>query len=239
MNELKTVFAAIKYAVFPKRCCFCGKVIPPHEDECGECEAQVPRVSMPICYRCGEGKDRCNCKKNRNRFVTAFASPFYYSGLVKKSIMRLKLGDEKDIAKALGKEMADFSKMVYDGVKFDFVTYIPMTHKEFTERGYNQVELIASEIAKELSIECKCVLTKLYETSPQRMLNERYRSGNVFGAFDVNDREAVKDKRILLCDDVLTTGNTLSECAKMLMIHGAREVMCLTAAVGMSRKKRR
>ncbi len=197
------------------------------------------RVEFPICYKCGVGKDKCICKNSKNRFITAFAAPFYYYGEVKTGILRLKSNGETDIAKPLAEKMSDFVKTAYDGVKFDYVTYVPMTEKELAERGYNQSELIAVHMARKLGLPCKRVISKLYETKRQRTLSEKYRSGNVLGVFDVPRRGEVANKRILLCDDVLTTGATLTECAKMLSVSGAREVMCITAAVGLPNKKRR
>ncbi len=239
MIEFKYIVQALKYMVFPKRCYLCGRVIAPEEDECPVCEKEVRRIQLPVCYRCAAEKERCRCKKHRNRFVTAFVSPFYYTGKVKSSIYRLKFGKERDIAISFGKEMASFVRKAYEGVKFDLITYVPMTEKEYLARGFNQVEIMADAMSENLGIPCRKVLSKLYETKSQRSLKERYRSGNVLGVFDVCDRDAVKNKTILLCDDVLTTGATLTECAKMLMIRGAREVMCVTAVVGIPKGKRR
>ena len=238
MSEIKTVLTALKYVFFPRRCCFCGKVIVPTETECDKCREEVMRVEFPICFKCGAGKDKRICKKNKNRFITAFAAPFYYCGEVKTGILRLKSNGEKGIAEPFAEMMANFVKIAYDGVKFDYVTYVPMTEKELGERGYNQSELMASHMARELGLPCKGVISKLYETKRQRNLSEKYRSGNVLGVFDVPRREEVVNKRILLCDDVLTTGATLTECAKMLSVSGAREIMCITAAVGLPKKKR-
>ena len=82
-----------------------------------------------------------------------------------------------------------------------------------------------------LSLPCEDVLCKIYETARQHDLSRRMRSGNVLGVFDVHAPDVVRDKRILLCDDVCTSGTTLSECAKMLCLYGAREVFCLSATV--------
>ena len=125
MNEYKAVFNALKYVIFPKRCCFCGKVISPSTDECESCKNEVLRVEEPICYRCAVGKTRCNCQSKRNRYITAFAAPFYYKGVVKKGIHRLKNGGEKDLSKSFADEMEKFINRVYSGVKFDFVTFVP------------------------------------------------------------------------------------------------------------------
>lgn len=221
---------AIRYLFFPKRCAMCGGVIEPGEMLCEECGKRNNTLVLPICYHCGRSRKDCVCKGRKNRFVSAFAAPFYYEGSVEKAIKRLKFDRETDVAPWLGGQMAEFARMVYPEVVFDFVTFVPMTEKEKKERGFNQSELLSDTVGETLSLPVRDVLLKIYETKRQRTLRERQRSGNVLGVFEVPEPSQVKDKRILLCDDLTTSGATLTECAKMLMIHGAREVLCLTAA---------
>lgn len=227
------VLRGLRFAFFPRRCPFCGRVIAPNETVCGKCGDDVLRVSLPICYACGQSRSRCVCRHAHNRYVTAFAAPLYYVGYARQAIFRLKFSHEPEAAQALGDEMSAFAGQVYDGVSFDVVTFVPMTQKEQKERGYNQSALLAEHTANALSLPCETLLCKLYETARQRSLRRRYRSGNVLGVFDVPDASLVRDRRILLCDDLMTTGATLNECAKMLCIAGAREVFCLTAAIGL------
>ena len=232
------VLRGVRYAFFPRRCAFCGRVIDPCDTVCGQCADEVLRVQTPICYCCGCGKDRCVCRKRHSRFVTAVASPFYYAGNVRETIRRMKFRREPEIAQVIGDEMASFARQVYDGVSFDLVTFVPMTQKEQARRGYNQSELLARRTADKLSLPCEAALCKLYETKRQRTLRQRERSGNVLGVFDVSLPQTVRGKRILLCDDLRTTGSTLAECAKMLCLYGAKEVFCLTAAVGLPKERK-
>lgn len=227
----------VRYVFYPRRCALCGRVVAPETEICARCAAAVHRVPLPVCPHCGCGKRDCVCEKHRSRFAAAFASPFYYTGVVCEGIRRLKFHAEPDVAEVLGREMARFARRAYAGVRFDLVTFVPMTQRELRERRYNQSELLARAAAQELLLACAPTLEKLYETDRQRVLDRRRRSGNVFGVFEVTDPQAIRGKRILLCDDLRTTGATLTECAKMLRIRGAREVLCLTAAVGYPKKK--
>lgn len=221
---------AVLRLFFPRKCAFCAKVIEPDAVLCEKCLSNVRTMEFPICYRCGRSRKDCQCRGRRNRFITAFASPFYYRDGVEAAIRRLKFYADTDIAPWFGEHMAQFVQTVYPEVEFDFVAFVPMTKSEVYERGFNQSELLAEEMAKHLNLPVQNVLCKLYETERQRSLNGRRRSGNVLGVFDVREQSKVFNKRVLLCDDLCTTGSTLSECAKMLRIHGAREVLCITAA---------
>jgi ComF family protein len=221
----------VRYVFYPRRCALCGRVVAPQTEYCSACRSAVRRVPLPICPCCGCGSRDCACEKHRSRYVAVFASPFYYEGCVREGVHRLKFRAEPEVAEAFGREMAAFARQVFAGVTIDMVTFVPMTQREMRERRYNQSELLAKATAQALLLPCEPTLEKLYETYRQRTLDQRRRSGNVFGVFETLDPQAIAGKRILLCDDLRTTGATLTECAKMLRIRGAREVLCLTAAV--------
>ena len=226
----------VRYVFYPRRCALCGAVVEPQREYCSACRKAAHRVPLPICPRCGCGSRDCVCDKHRSRFAAAFAAPFYYDGVVREGVRRLKFHQQPQIAETLGREMAAFARNVYAGIQIDLVSFVPMTRREKRERRYNQSELLAKAAAQELLLPCVPTLEKLYETRRQRTLDHRRRSGNVFGVFEAIDPAAIADKRILLCDDLRTTGATLTECAKMLRIRGAREVLCLTAAVNFPKK---
>ena len=221
----------LRYTVFPRRCTFCGRVVDPERELCVRCADTPCRILPPICFACGKSKKDCDCGGGHSRFITALAAPFYYAGELRIAIHRMKFKGQKQVAELLAREMASFARQVYWGVHFDAVTFVPMTDKEQRERGFNQSRLLAEGVAKALDLECAALLVKIFETRRQHALPSRERSGNLLGAFDVCGRDAVAGKRILLCDDLSTTHSTLTECAKMLKLYGAREVFCLTACV--------
>lgn len=227
----------LSYLIFPRRCFFCGEVVAPNVDACKKCAASAERVSEPVCLYCGSGKDRCNCKKHR-RFFCAAAAPFYYSGAVRGCIIRFKFSGKKETAKGLGYEMSKAVKATLSHMSFDLATSVPMREEKEKKRGYNQSTLLCRETARQLKIDCDCsLLVKLYDTRNQHDLPVHLRSGNVFGVFDVTKPEKVKGKTVLLCDDIKTSGETLNECAKMLILSGAKEVACVCAAVVPGKKK--
>ncbi len=230
------LFSALMTVFFPQRCVYCGKVIDPGETLCGVCAQGACRVPLPVCFACGKAKKDCDCGGAYGRYIAAIAAPYYYEGVIRRAIHRMKFQRQTDTAERLAREMTRFAREVYWGVRFDCVTFVPMTGREMRERGFNQSRLLAEGVAEGLELPLEPLLTKIFETGRQRGLDSLDRSGNVLGVFDVLRPEVVEGRRILLCDDLTTTRSTLNECAKMLILYGAREVFCLTAAVSVSRK---
>jgi ComF family protein len=125
-------------------------------------------------------------------------------------------------------EMVEMVRREYGGIAFDCVTAVPMHKRECRERGFNQAQRLAQAVALRLRLPYETLLTKITVTAPQKTLTAVERSGNLLGVFDVCGD--VSGKTILLVDDVITTGATLNECAKMLKLFGAHEVYAVTAA---------
>lgn len=134
---------------------------------------------------------------------------------------------------------ADIAKCITENyfMEFDMVTYTPLSKKSLRKRDYNQAYLLAREVSKRLDIPLVDLLIKVRKTDEQKTLSAQKRKTNVYGAFDLKDKDIVFGKRILLIDDVKTTGSTLNECAKMLNIYGAESVWAATLAVAVPKEK--
>lgn len=231
MRKLIDLADSFLIALYPKRCAICGKVIAPTLDMCKDCECTVARVLPPVCIMCGRGKQECLCK-NFCFYYSGLVAPFYYEGTVRKCIHRFKFYGKTQNARMLGKAMADTVSREFAGKEFDLITCVPLTKKSLKNRGFNQSKLLASEVGKLL--EKKCIhdlLVKMVDTPAQHTMNSSMRRGNLAGVFDVSDPQIIKNKTVLICDDVATTGSTINECSKMLLLSGAKEVYCVTAAV--------
>lgn len=229
---------AFIYSLLPRRCAYCGRVIPSNRMMCYECEKNLPRVSRTVCVKCGREKDCCSCK-GAEMYFTSLAAPFYFDGNVRKGIHAFKFRSSPDNAEAYSFEMSKTIKERFADVEFDFIAAVPMTEKSVKIRGYNQCALLAEGVSKISGIEYKPdFLVKLYETEKQHGLPYYLRKGNLTGVFDVSEPFYVKDKIILICDDVSTSGETLNECAKMLWLYGAKEIYCIAAAVTKSGRKK-
>ena len=240
MQKVKTFFKKLlgefDSALFPLDCTcdVCGEELV--EDTryrlCSECIEKLPFVKGHICLNCGvplkDESDYCNrCQYQKSAFVKN-RSPLVYDGEVKKLIYKLKFGRKTYIAQTLGALMAD--KFIECGMDSEIIVFVPMTDEEVKKRGFNQAELLAYEVGNRLNIAVLPALVKVKDTSQQKELKGKDRANNLDGAFACAF-EQVKGRKILLIDDVFTTGATANECAKTLLKAKAREVCVLTAAV--------
>ncbi|MBP9988159.1 MAG: ComF family protein, partial [Ruminococcus sp.] len=162
----------------------------------------------------------------------------YYTDFVKRCIFDFKFHGNRSTYKCLAKMMTKCCDERYPNIKFDYVTYVPMRKKKEHMRGFNQSKLIAKEISKETKIPFgNNLLLKIYDTDNQHDCKGLERTGNLLGAFDINSEYDVSGKTILLIDDIKTSGATLSECSKILLLYGAEHIFCLTAALRNSKIK--
>lgn len=199
---------------------------------CASCIEKLPFVKGHKCVACGvplaDEADYCNrCKEDRGVFVKN-RSPLVYDGETKRLIYALKFGKKKYIAKTLGALMAD--EFLKCDMRADIIVFVPMTREEEKKRGFNQSELLAREIGERLNLPVLPALVKTKETSSQKQLKGKDRAKNLEGAFSCVFDE-VKNRNILLIDDIFTTGATANECSKALLKSKAREVNVLTSAV--------
>ena len=214
------------------RCLNCGREVFDGLGFCNECKKTVVYNNGKTCKRCGmsiEGaEDYCgNCAFERTYFDRAY-SAFCYEGAVRDVILRFKFGGLGNFARVFAKYLAFLVKEA--GVEFDVVTYAPMTKKSMKKRGYNQAQLLAKYFCDILECGEKLVdaIVKTKETEPQEQLGKAERKTNLVYAYDcVSD---VKGKRVLVIDDVKTTGATLNECGRVLKKAGATCVIGITIA---------
>ena len=204
--------------LFPPRCVFCGKLLATGErDFCARCQRELPWLEGPAAEQTGE-------------FFSLCAAPLRYQGVVRDSIRRYKFKGRQGYHKAYGKLVA---QCVHDHLagKYDLITWVPLSEKRRRERGYDQAFLLASAAALELGDVAVETLRKSRHTDAQSGLEgEAERRANVLGAYSAADPALVAGKRVLLIDDVVTTGATFSECARVLRTAGAKDVVCAALA---------
>ncbi len=218
-------------SVFPRRCAYCAEAIPSDKLVCPECESELPRITGLVCRKCGREKEHCSCK-NAEMYFNGIYAPFYFTDNVRKGIHCFKFRNYPQNAEAYSTEMAKTIKERYSHISFDFITEVPMTEKAVEDRGYNQCSLLAEKISELTGIEYKPgVLKKIYGTDKQHDISFYLRKGNLTGVYDIANPEDVRDKTVLLVDDISTTGETLNECAKMLWLYGAKETCCIAVAL--------
>ena len=205
---------SILSVLFPNRCPYCNEIIKTNETECGGC-----REKFPTALYMKELDTGNTC-----------VSPFIYDGDVRDAIQSLKFRNGTFNAKSLSKRMCRAVRAAYKCEDIDIVTSVPMYKASKRERGYNQAELLAREMARLLGKPYKELLKKTKKNRVQHELNGEQRKKNVIGVYSVRDGEIIKGKGILLVDDVCTTGSTLSECSRIMLECLPSDVMCVCAA---------
>ena len=208
-------FSGLFDLLFPPRCIYCRKVLRGGEDAaCPACEAQLPR----------------NERKRNGDFFSECVAPLRYEGKVREAHHRFKFKGATHYAPYFGKVLADCVRETLSG-RYDCITWVPLSRERLRSRGYDQAALLAIAAATELGGEAVQLLKKTRDVQPQSETgSEEKRRANISGAYAVTEAELVAGKRILLIDDVVTTGSTMSECARILLMAGADEVLCAALA---------
>lgn len=228
--NIKAFKKKIRRIFFPLRCELCGEIVPLEKERCFCYEEEIKRTAERLCEFCGLSEESCMCSEGEIR-LSHFTAPFVYRGFIKKYIHAFKFDGKKSYAKALGEEMSKKLISVYPNVKFDAVTFVPLSESALKERGFNQSELLAREVSLRLNLPVESVLKKVSETKKQHSLTAKERKTNLKNAFGVQNEVSVKGKTYILCDDIKTTGSTLKFTTEVLLEKGAKDVYCLSAAV--------
>lgn len=229
---IKQALSKLLYAVFPRRCSMCGDVVELDSDMCFPCKTQH-YIKEEICLNCGCELAQCHCRKNAKKpEYKAVVAPYYYEDNVIKAVHRLKFYGFIELSPAMAHKMSVTISERYKDIFFDYIVFVPLSAKRYKKRGYNQTMLLANDISKELNIPVLDALSKVFDTKTQRGAKLNERKINLHGSFDIKvSPDAVKNKNILLIDDVKTTGSTLNECAMVLKGYGAANVYACTFSV--------
>ena len=205
---------------FPPKCIFCGKIVPSKGERiCPRCKSALPYTgSHP---------------SQKGHFFSLCVAPLYYEDEVRESLIRYKFGGAPGYGRTYGTMMAECISKELEG-RWDILSWVPLSAKRYKERGYDQAKILAEAVGAELGAKPISCLKKVKHIPKQATMGSpEKRRANISGAYIVINREAVEGKRILLIDDIITSGSTLGECARMLRSSGAAEVIC--AAVARSR----
>ena len=204
--------------LFPMKCPFCQCILEdPRALVCPDCQQNLPWLFGPEAERPVE-------------FTSGCLSPLAYRGRVPDSIHRYKFPGTPSYAKAYGLLAA---QCVRDNrsTPLDLVTWVPLSKKRRRKRGFDQAEALARAVARELDLPVRGTLEKFRNNDPQSHLHEASeRRANVLGVYRLKESVDLAGLRVLLVDDVVTSGATLSECARLLRSAGAAEVLCATLA---------
>ena len=229
---------AIASLLYPPVCTVCDANVRAGEYLCDQCETKAARIVAPFCQTCSEPFEGAisetftcaNCAHRTIHFTSAVAA-YRSRGIVRQIIHDFKYRRQiylrHLVARWLRAAMDD--KRLHD-LQFDMIVPVPLHPARQRERGFNQATLLAESLSAEISIRSKPVLERIRYTTTQTALDRAERMENLHNAFRLRKNADVRGLRVLLIDDVLTTGSTLSECARVLKRAGALSVHAATAA---------
>ncbi|MBN1663771.1 MAG: ComF family protein [Deltaproteobacteria bacterium] len=237
---MKRILAGLADLIFPPRCIACEKILidEEHHSFCCDCYDRIGFVRSPVCTQCGipfAGKEQedhpCGeCLTGKPVFTAARCVGRYEEPLL-SCIHQFKYNANIGAGRRLGKLMAQYEYPAFRISDYSLIIPIPLHLKRLRERGFNQSLILAKEIAKQhhLPVDFMNLKRQVY-TKPQVNLGKDERQANVRGAFKAVDAGRINGEKIILVDDVYTTGSTVRECATVLMKAGAQDVAVLTLA---------
>jgi len=204
--------------LFPPKCPFCEGVLEqPRAPLCSKCQPILPWLDHKDAFR-------------KVDFTAGCYSALEYRDRVRKAIHRYKFTPVRARGTALGALMAQCVRD-HPEIRADVITWAPLSGKRRRKRGFDQAEELARQVGRELSLPLEALLVKQMDTRQQSSLkDDAQRRANVLGVYSLRPGADIRGRRVLLCDDVVTSGATLSACAKVLVEAGAEEVWCVTLA---------
>lgn len=233
MELVKSVLSAF----YPNTCAGCGTVIGEDEFLCEYCMSMIERTDLTkFCFKCGNSKKSCSCR----RYVLHYngcTSPFYNDGIAKKIMYSYKFRRNERNSEFIARQMALCVKQSFYDVELEAVCCVPIELHKGLKRGYNQSAILAKRISELLGIPFyESALGCHNKKHLQHETSGKERIKNVQNVFYV--KKPIKNKTVLLVDDIKTTGATLSECAKQLLAAGSNKVYCITALVTDNKEKK-
>lgn len=225
---------------FPRRCASCRSAIDCMNRDylCRRCLELLIFIEDPVCDVCGlplfgeiTRRAVCpDCRGSRPSFRKA-RSAFIFSGSARDMVLRYKYGRETYLSSPLARWMAGVVRRAFDRGALDLIASVPIHPRKSRERGFDQARLLAGRLSRLIGVPLarKVLIRRNYSPSQTR-LSRAERRKNIASVFAVKDRDYFKGKRVLLVDDVYTTGATANECSRVLVKAGAAAVDVLTAA---------
>ena len=221
--------------VYPVRCPVCDDAAPHGMKICPSCMKSLKALKYPWCEKCGKklqsGTGICNDCNVRSHSFARCRGVFEYP-CISSAIYRFKYLGRREYSYFFAESSVRGLKDYLAVAKPDIITAVPLSKGKMLKRGYNQAGDYAAELSKRINIPfCPDALKRVRNTAPMKLLSPSERQKNLKNAFK-SGQNVVKSKRILLIDDIYTTGTTMDECAKVLLEAGAESVYCMTLASG-------
>lgn len=229
--------------IYPVRCPICGEIVTPRGEKiCFSCKSALPYINEPRCMKCSkpleqEEKEYCSdCERKNYHYDRGFAV-WIYNDEMRHSIADFKYHSKKEYAKFYIEEIVRLYGSKIKKISPDVIVPVPIHRSKFLERGYNQADILARGIGRELGIPVLSqLLIRNKKTLPQKKLNDKERLRNLQEAFSLNKGEkscsSHEITRALLVDDIYTTGSTIEACTNVLKANGIDKVYFIVLCIG-------
>lgn len=225
---INNIFSAVADFLFPSHCFYCSRTVTDGAVICKDCYREIEKITEKVCDKCGRTVGGCDCK----RFVYHFSgvtAPFKNEGVARAGLYSLKFAGDTACVNFYAYHMVKRLMSREEDNSFDVITYVPMSPLRRINRGYNQSELLAKAVGKQLNVKVRgdLLYRTLFSKTQHKKSNVAERFENAYESYRRTGK-TVKG-RVLLIDDIKTSGASLEACSRELMYAGADEVFCLTA----------
>ena len=212
-----SLLSVLPELLYPRKCILCGGLLHRNETD--------------LCTDCRRETEDFRKFQRKIPRIGDFTAVWYYEGSVRESLIRYKFYNRRCYASAYGRLLA--LRVMEELESPDVITWVPVSRRRRWKRGYDQVELLAQAVSRELELPAEKLLDKYRHNPAQSGLGTaEARRANVLGVYRPHKNAQIRGKRILLLDDILTTGATASECARVLLTAGAEEIIFAAVAAG-------
>lgn len=248
MFILQSCFNGLSFLLdlfFPPRCPVCDGILKKGEKVCRNCKKELNYIHEPRCYRCGkpvfsEEQEYCSdCAGRAVHYIRGY-SLWLYEGAAKKSVTAFKYKGRQEYVAFYAEELLRVYGKWMESLCLDALIPVPVYKERKRLRGYNQAELLAKELGRRLNLPVESrVLVRNRPTKPQNGLSQRERQKNLEKAFDCYPEYSKRGrlKKVLLVDDIYTTGSTMEACAKSLSKAGVKEIYFVTLCTGKDNRR--
>ncbi|TAH61250.1 MAG: ComF family protein [Gottschalkiaceae bacterium] len=241
-NLIQKISNTLLDLIFPEEglCFICDKF---HEEVredhiCSDCREELFFIKENRCPKCGKPaygekiSSECSYCSGKEFYFTRAISSLEYRGVLRDTIHKYKFEDKAYMYKAFGELMLR-TVLNENIMPIDIIVPVPLHRRRKAERGYNQSELLAKYLSQNLDIPLdKQNIKRIKRTNIQNKLDRLERQKNLKDAFKVEDKGVFKNKRVLLVDDIFTTGATVNECSRVIKECGSNEIIVITIATG-------
>ena len=239
-NPIRSLLDTLLELFYPSNCVGCGQPQDVGVLLCEQCKETSPRVQAPFCRRCSRpfegiivGEFSCPNCEDRPPAFDCVVSTYQAKGVLRELIHRFKYGRQFYLRRVLTDFLVEAMQDVrIQGNPADYLVPVPLHPTRFRERGFNQADALAETLSQRTQLPILRCLERRRYTNTQTRYDRQERMQNLRNAFSLRKNSDVREKHLVLLDDVLTTGSTLHECALVLRAAGAESVRAVTVARG-------